>query len=1136
MLEKILTNKVYIVGTIVKQLKSMQILPVKMKIFFLKKLGSQRIKEIEDAWTKESSPDLMRSVRGFIKKDNLLLLTNVWLKSKPFSTEVTSACYKSHIKSWTTNPAMSSHYHGSVPPTRHHTEISYGDAVRSWMYSNQGPSKYDLLIPGKTPANIVRHSYVENPFSCFIGECQVLCDDSNTVEIKDLKENDQILGDNGVVGTVSSEKVINQFENPTPIYGFNDIEPFFTAGHPFLTQDGWRAIDPHLAKKENHWLEVGQLSEGDYVKKAVHVNGNKISYEWVKIETIHSKVIPAGAKVYGVHLREGPRSYHANGFVVCLNYPEITLQNAAERMNNLSTEEKKHLQEHMNVVQPLLEKVLGSGPAKAMKGLTQKYLADKISKKMHQAKNTLPLKEISLHHLNLSYKAGKTEHESYTTPSKMSIFRGKLFLDDQHVPEASVSENNKVSWTRNVPDGRWEHGSVKLLGSGNVGHGYVALTETQGDTKPLISANFMASANVNDYNCYKSKNAISSESSTTTDWEEVGEVEMGTDCSSGSCKIVGKIKLPGMDDFDDLGYHVVFGVNSNQQTTVNVTVPPDYWSFLGYTKFSGIFNWDFSSFSGTCIQYDASKSGGEGETFSWRGTIEKDLTTEAMVQASKTASLNENVKTDALVQASNPVSLNENLKTEAFVQASKPVSLNENFKIETLIQPESVSLLSSSPEESSEKPEMLKDVETLTDEHLSVDELYLITPPDSQSLHEQTFDLLQQCTKYAMDDDLRENVFGIVKPSLDGDQAAVADKYKEFFGGTFANAYTMNGLANSSNFKDKITDEQRNKLLYYWAGNDENSLAQNPDYNKANNEASRLAFIELCPTVKRYMTSSEGSAYWAKQLYDKLNEIEVLNGLALDAEVSQTTEIIQKQSMVLFSLAPDEDYGAQFYKTILVTRLQVTSTYFDGGDDDTMKEIFTDSLYQLVLKILQGGDDLTREVISQMNEQLQAVIDEYNIDATKSNEECAEEVTGHLDDMVTEIIDLFNMKKGMGWDKLAESLSEWRTNNPKYTTVGNFLATGMSIAFYSAAFVITMYTFMNWKDLTPEQQAAVCFDGVDLTVSGIAKVPDMLEGFKSLYEGGKQTISLIKNKMKMLTRDKAIEEMVPFSFPFDSLF
>ena len=85
MLEKILTNKVYIVGTIVKQLKSMQILPVKMKIFFLKKLGSQRIKEIEDAWTKESSPDLMRSVRGFIKKDNLLLLTNVWLKSKPFS-------------------------------------------------------------------------------------------------------------------------------------------------------------------------------------------------------------------------------------------------------------------------------------------------------------------------------------------------------------------------------------------------------------------------------------------------------------------------------------------------------------------------------------------------------------------------------------------------------------------------------------------------------------------------------------------------------------------------------------------------------------------------------------------------------------------------------------------------------------------------------------------------------------------------------------------------------------------------------------------------------------------------------------------------------------------------------------------
>lgn len=72
--------------------------------------------------------------------------------------------------------------------------------------------------------------------------------------------------------------------------------------------------------KENSWREVGILGQGHVLLKLAR-DGK--TYEHVEIKSIN--IVKSDVKeVYGVHLREGLRSYHANGYLVAINYPEVS--------------------------------------------------------------------------------------------------------------------------------------------------------------------------------------------------------------------------------------------------------------------------------------------------------------------------------------------------------------------------------------------------------------------------------------------------------------------------------------------------------------------------------------------------------------------------------------------------------------------------------------------------------------------------------------------------------------------------------------------------------------------------------------------------------------------------------------------
>ncbi|RSM14732.1 hypothetical protein CDV31_005314 [Fusarium ambrosium] len=179
---------------------------------------------------------------------------------------------------------------------------------------------------------------------------------SGSKAIEDLTEGDQVLtrADGAKQWGTRSDEVVKNPATGT-LFGFNAEAPFFTAGHPFYTTTGLRAIDPETARQENPWLEVGQLKPGHVLFR---LNAEK-EYELKTINSINSSRSDVSS-VYGVHLREGLRSYHANGYLVTINYPEITAVSITRQLRTFPPAERAVMIQSLAVLKPLFER-FGAG-------------------------------------------------------------------------------------------------------------------------------------------------------------------------------------------------------------------------------------------------------------------------------------------------------------------------------------------------------------------------------------------------------------------------------------------------------------------------------------------------------------------------------------------------------------------------------------------------------------------------------------------------------------------------------------------------------------------------------------------------------------------------------------------------------
>lgn len=102
--------------------------------------------------------------------------------------------------------------------------------------------------------------------SCFIGETRIAMADGTSKPINQVVIGDMVFGREGVNRVVEIERP--RLGNRR-LYALNDGPFFVTAEHPFLTEDGWKAIDPAATAAENPALVVGRLAVGDRLRALV---------------------------------------------------------------------------------------------------------------------------------------------------------------------------------------------------------------------------------------------------------------------------------------------------------------------------------------------------------------------------------------------------------------------------------------------------------------------------------------------------------------------------------------------------------------------------------------------------------------------------------------------------------------------------------------------------------------------------------------------------------------------------------------------------------------------------------------------------------------------------------------------------
>ena len=150
--------------------------------------------------------------------------------------------------------------------------------------------------------SMITHNPRFMPPCCFVAGTQISLSNGDVKNIEDVVVGDEVIGWNGKErsnGVVSVLKPTILGERH--LYTINDLGLEFTDEHPFLTTEGWKAINP------DEGFDYGVLSVGDKINH----NG-----EWVEIDYFSEhKGESIDQPVYNFTV-EDINSYIADGIVV----------------------------------------------------------------------------------------------------------------------------------------------------------------------------------------------------------------------------------------------------------------------------------------------------------------------------------------------------------------------------------------------------------------------------------------------------------------------------------------------------------------------------------------------------------------------------------------------------------------------------------------------------------------------------------------------------------------------------------------------------------------------------------------------------------------------------------------------------
>jgi len=160
---------------------------------------------------------------------------------------------------------------------------------------------------------------------CFIAGTQVAMADGTSRPIEWIAEGDDVLRRDGGANRVTG--VARPLVGHRPLYALNGSRFFVTAEHPFMTEDGWKSIDPAATAKEMPDLDVRRLAVGDRLVKLAAVRSlalagdtgttslSEVEVQSLALRTVTDRRVDPETPLFNL-LVDGDHAYFADDLLV----------------------------------------------------------------------------------------------------------------------------------------------------------------------------------------------------------------------------------------------------------------------------------------------------------------------------------------------------------------------------------------------------------------------------------------------------------------------------------------------------------------------------------------------------------------------------------------------------------------------------------------------------------------------------------------------------------------------------------------------------------------------------------------------------------------------------------------------------
>ncbi|KAE8168595.1 hypothetical protein BDV40DRAFT_294545 [Aspergillus tamarii] len=1006
---------------------------------------------------------------------------------------------------------------GRLPPRTIPGQIVYGDQLQSWIKSKE--AQHPDMFTGREPTNVRNGDGM--PMACFVAGTKIQTN-RGEVDIEVVQAGTKVLTKApGEYGVVSDEKVYQPTfngEHPSApkatVYGFNGEQPFVTAGHVFFTTTGPKAIDPSIARIENPSIVVSQLGVGDVLQRLDH---NTHTYTKTVIQSFTVATAP-GDWVYGLHLRQGHAGarYHANGYLVAANYPEVTIKRISDRLADMPIKQQKGVIESVKSLPESISQLFGPIFNTFQTSLIRDHTTPFADLEVAHQQSQRRIREarVAAHSTSAEFILFRHDEvkdtkvlSSFSTQEathicKVIIDNGAVMVDSQLIEYADVSHEH-IKWSREVPDSprMWEHCLLKvssdsLIVTGSITYQLEGSSETSEyspahDTKLPIKdiVQVVGMQNVNTYNVLFSEKTFSEEGEANQAVPAVGEkwspfwtIQTGLD-KQGQGTFIPVVAIPALDDEfgtgEDSIYESTLAINSQNILTIDVSIDAqgqdDLRTFLdGWTEDKGPKPPVFASFS-------AGINLATGEMHGYYYEPSSEATEHGALHALYTAHAeNHHVMKQAVIDA-------VNISPFAAMNLALTCDLyNPSANIHSRSLPVADLLLSA------------------TEAKRSVTELQLLEAPDPMTLNNISQNYVMAAAGLWKGPKERE-VFGDgslansdIVPSLLKSQ--LSTKNKEFLE-TYSRALYLYSLSGNDNYGKNFSESERKKLTYWWKGKAESCLAHKQEFGHITTLATGAAFKDLVTRngvdLEAYVNDDRD---WAKEFFESVTTDAMLNNLVMS--LINGRNLVNKHCMVLEAIDKDNRrYDLQLWK--LIRDKSMTMLGYEGRpiDENEWPEFATKFMEQLILQVLSHDSKITNSLKKQLLLDIEELLSEYGTrDATEAAERTfgLKSLQGRL---IAEVIRELGGLIGKGgvsfMPKVATKIKEkYDKLNQKYPrTMGSVLGiisiVGQGFQIYNAAKFL-----YKWDKLSNIAKAEAIIQIVESVTRMIADAADLLLLFK----------------------------------------